>query len=148
MDFLEKIRQMPESVRTAFMSDNADEVMADQFYRVSLTEEQQADAERKHMEMSIESAKLKEEFSRMKKEYQRKQKELGVDINAEMQKVRLGAEERKGTLYYFKDQDSGTMFTVDEEGELVGKRPLTNKERQGTLMAAIRNTGTEGGSNG
>lgn len=143
---IEKIKEMPPLARADFLRDNADEVMENQFYRLPLSEEQQRDAEEKHMRLSIDSAKLNEEFSRMKNDFKKKLKAVNDEIAHELQKVRLGAEECKGTLYYFKDHDENMMFTLNEEGEIVGKRHLTPKERQSTLMSITRNTGTGGGS--
>lgn len=136
MDFIEKqMAGMNPQQKRQFLENNAEQVEHDQFYRRELTEDERLMFKDVHMEKSIERDKVAEEFDKVKVVFKEKTKVLSENIKSCLRAVRMGFEERKGTLYYFSDHDEGYMYVYSEDGQMVEKRRLRPEERQTTIMS-------------
>ena len=139
-----RLESMSPQQKVNFLRDNAETIENDKFYQRVLDTEEIQEAERNHTRDSIELTKLNEEFDVVKSDYKVKAKEVKERISVNLQSVRMGMIECKGSLYHFADQEEGMMYTFSQDGDMVESRKLRPNEKQMSIHSSLK-TGTENG---
>jgi len=111
-------------------------------YSKILTDEELTQKKNELSEISIKIADLEAERKRLMDEYKSKLEQPKLELNVLIDTVKHKTEYVFGTNWLVDDQESKTMYFLDEKGIIVEKRPLFNKERQ-TKLKSIKSQSNE-----
>jgi len=145
MSFKSIIENVPPDEVRQFLETNADFVHDDQTYMRALTEDELAEIRRELGENSVKLAM----FERQKKDYLEHMREQTKPLQGRnkeiVESLRTRFEEVEGTVYEFKDVESGTIEQFTAEGQFISSRRMRPDENDGSvniLRMGNRRTGT------
>jgi phage gp29-like protein len=135
MEFLERLRQLPEAERVLALESEADAVEEGTYTR-SLTESELLAYKETLAEKSVKQSEILDEFQKVKDSYKEKLKPLARDISEALQAVKFKAVECVGRQYKLVDHDDQMVYIVDVKGDVIHSRRMRPEERQHFLKPA------------
>jgi hypothetical protein len=103
-------------------------------YHVPLTSDETTEAKDRLTELEIDQKKIRAKLESIKKDYKNRLKPIDKEIDELIDMLAIEARSESGKLYMFDDQEDGTMYTYDKEGNLINVRPLTPAETQTSIF--------------
>jgi hypothetical protein len=115
-------------------------------YTISLTEKDIAEGRLEFAENVFHEEDIQAEKKQAVAVYTDRIKELKGRRKTLRGELKTGLREKRGLVYYIDDQETGWLYTYDEDGVLLGQRRLRPDERQTRIvpMHRIDPTGTDG----
>lgn len=110
--------------------------MEERDYTHALSDQEVAQRERELGRVSIEIKKIEDEKKEMVDEFKQRLKVPNDSKEALLDAIKFRSERKFGKLYLIDDQDSGNMYSFDENGVCVDVRPLTPQEKQ-TIIRSL-----------
>lgn len=116
--------------RIHYLESNAVDILENEVYDRPLSEEEIADEKTGFAKMHMELNRLEQEKKDTVEALSNQIKSLKKDADKSLQKIKTGKEEQRGTLYEIQDFEAMQIGIYNKDGQLVGSRPMTAKERQ------------------
>lgn len=137
------LSKTPIEQREAILRDSCDRVVEKSYTR--RFEQDTIDDRRAELaNVAIQIQDLEEELHEIRTQFKGKIKPLIERLSKIRNELKIGGEWVTTECYEFRDYDTRRVGVYNPDGYLIEVRPMTQDERQNTVLNVIRGTGTEG----
>jgi len=129
-------RKSPEE-RRDFFDSYATKTQIQSYLR-PLTEGQLQQAKDDFAQLAIDKARIDDDFSKVKEEFKNQLKPINSKITHKLQTIKIKAEEVNGPVHSIPDYDSHKIYTISDDGILLGSRMMLPEERQMSIHRQLK----------
>lgn len=134
---LENLKNQNSQARKDFFEAYATKTQTQSYLR-PLTESQLAQAREDFAQLAIDKAKIDDDFSKVKEEFKNQLKPLASKISYKLQAIKTKAEEVNGPVHNIPDYDNHKIYTIADDGTLLGSRMMLPEERQMSINRQLK----------